>query len=144
MILKKKMKTLPICFIIVQITYIPSLYFKHCGCLRDPTYRELSTKSLRLFFQKGNVNYHLVASEITLLTEDLAEMCFIIQIFQTFIHLREHYTLPHLEGRSLLINTSLCASLGNVGLQDCLFLWSFTQCFINNGNNCFISLFRRI
>ena len=34
----------------------------------------------------------------------------------------------NIEGRSLFISKSLCASPGNVGLQDCFFLWSFTLC----------------
>ena len=35
MILKKKMKTLPVCFMIVWITFgnISSLYFRHCGTI---------------------------------------------------------------------------------------------------------------
>ena len=32
----------------------------------------------------------------------------------------------HIEGSSLLISTSLCASPSEVGLQDCLSHWSFT------------------
>ena len=31
-------------------------------------------------------------------------------------HVREHFTLLYLEGRSLLINTFLCAFLGDMGL----------------------------
>ena len=34
----------------------------------------------------------------------------------------------NIEGRSLFISKSLCASPGNVGLQDCFSLWSFALC----------------
>ena len=63
---------------------------------------------------------------------------FSIHLFQIFIHLSEHSTLLHLEGRLPLINTFLYAFLGDVGLQNYFSLWSFTQCFINNNNNSLI------